>query len=157
MCVYFNTGIQWSSTLSCLSAPTFSHPRSYSQGENYRNHVVMLGCPMGAWSSLPFVQTFRNLRPAGLWGENSCGIMGRKFLRQSPIPCENSGFSVLRVGPTRQQTEESVKGYMWNYSSTCLFWSPTDATVAIIMHCSHGQKNYGNMSIEKLSPLSGNK
>ena len=25
------------------------------------------------------------------------------------------------------------------------------------MHCSHGQKNYGNMSIEKLSPLSGNK
>ena len=27
-----------------------------------------------------------------------------------------------------------------NYSSTCLFWSPTDATVAIIMHCSHGQK-----------------
>ena len=44
-------------------------------------------------------------------------------------------------------------GYMWNYSSTCLFWSPTDATVAIIMHCSHGQKNYGNMSIEKLSPF----
>ena len=35
--------------------------------------------------------------------------------------------------------------------------SPTDATVAIIMHCSHGQKNYGNMSIENLSPLSGNK
>ena len=92
-----------------ILAPTFSHPRSYSQGENYRNHVVMLGCPMDAWSSLPFVQTFRNLRPAGLWGENSCGSR------------------------------------------------PTDATVAIIMHCSYGQKNYGNMSIEKLSPLSGNK
>ena len=111
----------------------------------------------GSWSSkLPSFECFCMIC-ADFQKLTSCGIMGRKFLRQSPIPCENSGFSVLRVGPTRQQTEESVKGYMWNYSSTCLFWSPTDATVAIIMHCSHGQKNYGNMSIEKLSPLSGNK
>ena len=111
----------------------------------------------GSWSSkLPSFECFCMIC-ADFQKLTSCGIMGRKFLRQSPIPCENSGFSVLRVGPTRQQTEESVKEYMWNYSSTCLFWSPTDATVAIIMHCSHGQKNYGNMSIEKLSPLSGNK